>query len=135
MSQKGNVRAFGEREKKNKKESIQLALVKGQEEGQVEHQGLRAFRCFNQLKALSSPVHSERCPSAMVESRPVDTVVTTVLQTGFLGSSNTDHTPKALSLGHLAAHKHNCGHDWTHSRECHAFERPKCRTLLQQKLT
>ena len=35
--EKACVRAFGEREKKNKKESIQLALVKGQEEGQVEH--------------------------------------------------------------------------------------------------
>ena len=58
MSQKGNVRAFGERKKKKKK-SIQLALVMGQEEGQVEHRGRRAFRCFNQLKALSSPIHSE----------------------------------------------------------------------------
>ena len=37
MSQKGNVRAFGERKKKKK--SIQLALVMGQEEGQVEHRG------------------------------------------------------------------------------------------------
>ena len=80
MSQKGNVRACGVREKKKKNESIQLALVKGQEEGQVEHRGLRAFRCFNQLKALSSPIHSERCPSAMMESKPVDTVMTIVLQ-------------------------------------------------------
>lgn len=58
VSQKGNVRAFGETEKK-KKESIQLVLVLGQEEGQVEHRGRRAFRCFNLKGALSSPIHSE----------------------------------------------------------------------------
>ena len=54
MSQKGNVRAFGGREKK-KKEPIQLALVMGQEEGQVEDRSLRAFRWFNQLESPLLP--------------------------------------------------------------------------------
>lgn len=141
---KGQCKGFWWKKEKKKK-SIQLALVMGQEEGQVEHRGWRAFRCFNQLKALSSPIHSEWCPSATVESRPADTVVTIVLEwtgpswevavTGSRVVHHRSHSWSIITWPLRAAHRCNCGHDCTHSRECHARERPKCRTFLQQKLT
>lgn len=78
MSQKGNVRALGRREKKN--EPIPLALVMGQEEGWVEDRSLRACRCFNQLEHPLLPHSSESCPSATVVSSPVGTMVTLALK-------------------------------------------------------